>query len=105
MEDVRIGRKTQVAYGEIGLTTAYVIAVPYNPDRTALVLSGHPSIDEFVASEDAPATAQGIMLAHGQRPVIFNIQDHGALVRGPLKAKCASATTVLAWMETILTDK
>lgn len=79
MEDVRMGREVRSGQIRVPISAASVGVVANSPSRYCLVLCP-PSTGTMTLSILPEAVAnEGIVLAAGNAPVIFTVDDHGDL--------------------------
>lgn len=102
MEDVRIGRKTLSRSATVPVGTGVGVLVPANKDRYTLIISAPETNPLWLTWEPAAAAGTGIRIAAGSPPVMLSIQEHGALVRGPIYASIPLGAETITFAESIL---
>jgi hypothetical protein len=105
MEDIRLGRRSPGRQVIVSVATSDGAFVPYAPDRTSLIVQA-PLTNRITLSFADPAVAdQGIVLYPQGTPLVLDVQHHGALVHGPIRAISDTAAQTVAWWETSLEDR
>lgn len=106
MEDIRVMRRTvsRIVRRAVGLTVGEF--VPYNKDRVALSISSLPALNLFLTTDLTQTAQAGFCVPNLTGPVNWNIQDHGAIVKGPIFASVSGfAADTAYYMETVLEEQ
>lgn len=102
IEDVRLGRETGPTETTVAVATTKVLLVPYVRERFSLVISA-PTTNELWLSLAATAAAGvGLRLYPGSLPLVLNVKDHGAFVRGPIYANITTVGENITLWSTLL---
>lgn len=105
MEDIRIGRKSQVRCKNQSATVAGVLAAGYDSNRVSITFSANSTGNQVFIQYGEDASAPLIFnLQAGSNTLHLNIHDHGNLVFGPFFMS-GSASTLVGITESLLGEK
>jgi hypothetical protein len=104
MEDIRIGRKSQSAHKNVGVTVNNLEIIGASPHRVALIFGNPASNNVFVSQDPQNLVLSGYMVNQTSGPLILRIEDWGQAITLPWFGVSSLGTNNLQITEVLLMD-
>lgn len=104
MEDVRIARATATSAKQVTVpASTWTLLVPANPDRYSISVSLIGATGWiFQCGSNGTPDLPGLLAPTGSTPMLFDLQQHGDMVRQPWYVYQTTASAIAYVTETFL---